>query len=345
MYTYDKDEPGKSNCVDECAKVWPPVLAADNAKPTGEWSIVTRADGSRQWAFRGKPFYTYTKEAPTSMGMGMGMASGTANGHDVDGVWHIFEVRPEWWLKLPTGLNVTEVPTVPGMALSNAANRPLYTFSGKTGTAGSLPPVWSPVRAPQVAIPVGEFSVVAREDGVYQWALNGKLLFTYAGDVEIGDTNGKSLDPRLELAMVMRYFMPNEVAVSGDQHRGGILVTADTGQVLYARDRAYANMEGGHHARGGNRGNPMTGRSIGLTGCDAECEKTWRPLKAPADAQASGHWSVLARADGAKQWAYQGYALYTYSKEKPGQITGDDMFDLAVNDDVKVLVASNLGLY
>ena len=47
---------------------------------------------------------------------------------------------------------------------------------------------------------------------------------------------------------------------------------------------------------------------------------------ASADAKASGDWSVVTRDDGAKQWAYKGKPLYTWSKDaKPGDKTGDNV--------------------
>ena len=33
LYTYDKDEPGKSNCVDACTTEWKPVLADAGVAP------------------------------------------------------------------------------------------------------------------------------------------------------------------------------------------------------------------------------------------------------------------------------------------------------------------------
>jgi predicted lipoprotein with Yx(FWY)xxD motif len=33
LYTYDADEPGKSNCVDQCAVNWPPATATAADKP------------------------------------------------------------------------------------------------------------------------------------------------------------------------------------------------------------------------------------------------------------------------------------------------------------------------
>lgn len=62
LYTFDKDTAGKSNCNDKCATAWPPLQTAADSKAAGEWTIVARDDGSKQWAYEGKPFYLWTKD-------------------------------------------------------------------------------------------------------------------------------------------------------------------------------------------------------------------------------------------------------------------------------------------
>ena len=64
LYTFDKDATGsgKSVCNGTCAVAWPPVIAADMAMATGDWSIITRDDGAKQWAYKGKPLYTWVKD-------------------------------------------------------------------------------------------------------------------------------------------------------------------------------------------------------------------------------------------------------------------------------------------
>ena len=78
LYTYDKDAPGKSNCAGLCAVFWPPVMAADAAKPTGGFTVITREDGTRQWAYLKKPLYGYVTDAKP----------GDTTGDGADGVWH-----------------------------------------------------------------------------------------------------------------------------------------------------------------------------------------------------------------------------------------------------------------
>jgi predicted lipoprotein with Yx(FWY)xxD motif len=78
FYTSDKDADDKSNCNAKCAMAWPPLAAAAGAKSTGDWTVVTRDDGSMQWAYKGKPLYTYAKDAQ----------AGDTTGDGVDKNWH-----------------------------------------------------------------------------------------------------------------------------------------------------------------------------------------------------------------------------------------------------------------
>ena len=64
LYSFDNDTAGsgKSVCNGPCAKNWPPLAAGANDKAGGDWTIITRDDGSRQWAFYGKPVYLWSKD-------------------------------------------------------------------------------------------------------------------------------------------------------------------------------------------------------------------------------------------------------------------------------------------
>ena len=61
LYTFDKDvaNSGKSTCNGPCAALWPPMMATAADKPAGAYSVVTRDDGTMQWAYKGKPVYLY----------------------------------------------------------------------------------------------------------------------------------------------------------------------------------------------------------------------------------------------------------------------------------------------
>ncbi|MDH4992980.1 hypothetical protein QEZ48_19375 [Aquamicrobium lusatiense] len=79
LYTYDKDSNGVSNCYDACATNWPPLPAAADAQPQADWTIVERTDGSRMWAYEGKPVYTFARD----------QKPGDTTGDGVNDVWHI----------------------------------------------------------------------------------------------------------------------------------------------------------------------------------------------------------------------------------------------------------------
>ena len=64
LYTFDKDaaDSGKSVCNGPCATNWPPLMAAESDKATGAYSVITRDDGKKQWAVKGKPLYYWVKD-------------------------------------------------------------------------------------------------------------------------------------------------------------------------------------------------------------------------------------------------------------------------------------------
>ena len=79
LYIFDRDTSGTSNCSGQCAVNWPPLAAAADAKASGQWTVIARSDGGKQWAYKGKPLYTFSKDTKP----------GEANGDGVNSVWHI----------------------------------------------------------------------------------------------------------------------------------------------------------------------------------------------------------------------------------------------------------------
>ncbi len=68
LYISDRDPPGKSLCVDNCALAWPPLLADENDEPIGQWTVIERDSGAKQWAYKGKPAYMRFHDSPTQPG-------------------------------------------------------------------------------------------------------------------------------------------------------------------------------------------------------------------------------------------------------------------------------------
>jgi predicted lipoprotein with Yx(FWY)xxD motif len=81
LYTFDKDTngDGKSVCNDDCAAKWPPLMADAGATAEGDFSLVTRDDGSTMWAHKGWPLYYWYED----------VAPGDISGDGVGGVWHL----------------------------------------------------------------------------------------------------------------------------------------------------------------------------------------------------------------------------------------------------------------
>ena len=81
LYTFDKDAvgSGKSTCNGPCAVNWPPIMAAAADQTSGDWSIVTRDDGSKQWAYKGKPLYRWIKD----------QKPGDKTGDGFNKIWHV----------------------------------------------------------------------------------------------------------------------------------------------------------------------------------------------------------------------------------------------------------------
>ena len=62
LYVFDRDAGGKSACNGPCAANWPPLLVVGDGKAAGDWTIIVRDDGGKQWAYKGKPLYTWSKD-------------------------------------------------------------------------------------------------------------------------------------------------------------------------------------------------------------------------------------------------------------------------------------------
>jgi predicted lipoprotein with Yx(FWY)xxD motif len=80
LYTFDADPQGsgKSVCNGPCAGNWPPLMAADTDAASGDFTIVTRDNGKKQWAVKGKPLYFWVKDGKP----------GDKTGDGVLGKWH-----------------------------------------------------------------------------------------------------------------------------------------------------------------------------------------------------------------------------------------------------------------
>jgi predicted lipoprotein with Yx(FWY)xxD motif len=185
VYMFTNDEPGVSNCYDQCASNWPPVTAesADAIVPgvnlPGELSTVERTDGTLQVAYNGWPLYFYQQDD----------ARGDTVGEGVGEVW--FTVTPE---------TVTLSSGDVGDFLAASTGMTLYTFendeAGVSNCIDTCADNWPPLTVRELDRLVagagieGELATIARDDGSLQVTYNGMPLYFYAEDQVPGDTTG-----------------------------------------------------------------------------------------------------------------------------------------------------------
>jgi predicted lipoprotein with Yx(FWY)xxD motif len=81
LYTFANDkEPGKSACNGGCATNWPPLsMKGGDPEPKAPLSVITRADGSKQYAYKGKPLYYWKDDKK----------AGDTTGHKVRDIWFV----------------------------------------------------------------------------------------------------------------------------------------------------------------------------------------------------------------------------------------------------------------
>jgi len=199
LYYNDYDKVGVSKCSGICTEQWHPVVAAGLARPIGEWTIASRQDGTRQWAYKGAPLYTFEGD----------IRAGNSKGQRLSG-WHAAILRTVYQ---PNDVQLAETlrgwtvfATQPGSTLyeldvfyyglghnTNSNSVPAAEDGraiGTKGCTGDCTNTWIPFRAPDDAVARGYWSIVTREEGSKQWAYKGFPLYSYIGDKRPGDAFG-----------------------------------------------------------------------------------------------------------------------------------------------------------
>ena len=85
LYTFKKDKPGESACVDACAKRWPPLTVPEGSQPMaapgipGKLGQIERKDDTYQATYNGMPLYRYAGDSK----------AGDTNGQGLGGNWSV----------------------------------------------------------------------------------------------------------------------------------------------------------------------------------------------------------------------------------------------------------------
>ena len=161
LYTWDKDPAGKSTCVDVCAASFQPFLALSTSTAVGDWTLLGRSRGARQWALKGKALYTYVKDvdpgavrgdSPANSGAlrknGLGVMVGGGNRGEFHGDKPAADPFPGDWkpallypftaVKLPAGVAVKELPDAAAFVFVDHGGYTLYEFAGRRVRSGKM---------------------------------------------------------------------------------------------------------------------------------------------------------------------------------------------------------------
>jgi predicted lipoprotein with Yx(FWY)xxD motif len=346
LYSWPRDRstPGRSQCTDEqfskyrhvtgvdiyfprpesrgsCVDKWPPFLASESAKASGDWSLIERDDGSIQWAYRGLPLHTSVKD----------QRPGEVNGLSVKvnsyGGWEPVSAP----LDMPPGVKLLR--TSVGVVMATEDDRPLYTRSSDQceGCVGSEPLV-----AGALIDRIGEWSVVKGTGGIRQYAFRGTPV--YVGKNSLSGISGSRLEePDGWKAVIYRHAAPVPPEIETQFSLIGDIYTNSDGMALYV-----------FHCESGNERLPCDdpGEAAAywsiICGAPEVCAERWRPFVAGPGASASGEWTITTiphpvysdskgltydKEDNSsalvRAWAFRGRPTYTFTDDlEPAQILG-----------------------
>ena len=86
MYVFAQDEYNKSNCYDNCAMNWPPLMAKPDAVAEGDFTLAKRDGDQYQWAYKGQALYYWAGDKHP----------GDTGGNGMGGVWYLIEGQPTY---------------------------------------------------------------------------------------------------------------------------------------------------------------------------------------------------------------------------------------------------------
>jgi predicted lipoprotein with Yx(FWY)xxD motif len=215
-----------------CAQAWPPVIAADNAKPVGKWTLIPRHDKHLQWAYNGQVLYTSRldrRPGDTIGGTKLDAERGNGGG---DAPAHRIPIGPP--ADVPGQFIVQQNNAGRQLVLENGLT--VYAFDGdapnKSNCNDSCARQWTPVAAPEIGtLKRKDWSVVQRKSGERQWAYRSKPLYTFTGDGAPGVEDGLDVDGWHAVFTQPAPAWPKSFTVQDT--RGGTVLADARGHTLY----------------------------------------------------------------------------------------------------------------
>ena len=310
-----------------CAQAWPAVLAADDAKPVGKWSIIKRHDGRKQWAYEGLVLYTSSMDREP--GDTIGGSHQEARGGDSPA--YRIPISPP--ADIPGQFIVDQ--TNLGRQVTLANGFVVYAWDGdganKSKCVDACLKSWTPVLAPEVGTQAREdWTIVERAPGVKQWAFRKQPLYTFIGNSspgmeQGGETPGWHLVYTQTAPAVPREFTAQETP-------GGIVLADAHGKSIYVYNCGDDSMD---QLACDHPDTPQEYRYAVCGGGDAgRCLKNFPYVIADKNAKsgnrtwtvmdidpATGHRAKPGQADALHVWAYRDRPVFTFIRdERPGMI-------------------------
>jgi predicted lipoprotein with Yx(FWY)xxD motif len=198
------DRDGQGCTSSHCTFDWRPLAAPSLASNVGNFTIITRGDGSTQWAYKDKALYTFKGDK----------YPGDVNGDGVDGRWELTALAVNFQPKgvaLHTVSGYGPVFSANGASLYSAhpyerrfGGRDLVgnyrndfqkgiEFAAQGCESAKCLATWHPFLADARAESSGFWQLMPRKDGTRQWMYMGFPVYTYANDHQPGEVNGNAI--------------------------------------------------------------------------------------------------------------------------------------------------------
>lgn len=315
------------NLRPSCTDLWTPELAADDAKEIGKWSIVERRDGTRQWAFDEQPLYTSVRDSQPGDVLG-----GTSRRFGGDSPAKRKPIKPP--PLMPPGFAIAS--TSVGRMLATQKNNSVYSFDQDSATTtactGDCLDIWSPVLAPTLARPQGEWTVLERSPGVKQWVFRGKPLYTNVLDRGSWSQQGSDIEGWNNVFTQLAPALPASFTQQATLQ--GYVLANKEGRSIYVYN---CGEDSADQLSCDHPEDTQVYRIAMCGGGDAEkCLKFWPYVMASADETSPNRiWTIVNidpktgrlaspdQADALRVWAYRDRPVYLYGGDKrPGDVNG-----------------------
>jgi len=318
-----------------CTQAWPPVFAADDAKPVGNWTISVRTDGRKQWAYEGMPLYT------SSLDKKPGQVYGGFTRRITDGL-----SAP---LRIPVGPDAARPPAFQVRSIATgrillSRNLVIYTSDADRPNVSNCKEEclheWAPVLASQAALPQGEWGVIERAPGVKQWTFRTKPVYTLVRDQarttagKVGTSLFGNDVPGWKPAYTQKWPDPPKEFTVQDSRVGQVLADKN-GMTLYTymcNDDAFDQLACDHPTQTQVYRIGICGR-FDVDRCNALFPYALAPVGAKTDNMLwgatwidpkTGHHAEPNASGAIHVWTYRDRPIFTHGRDtKPGDANGD----------------------